>query len=139
MSTTVETRVEYDDRFRQRPELVKGAEEAMAHLDKLIGTNPNVPPPSVIRWGIRPLDPQSVELSMADDADELRAAMIFPARYMTADDRYARNTFAAQVWDDLLSARFRVIGARIDRRVAALRAELAAEAAPPATFSTNGA
>lgn len=121
MSTTVETRVEYDDRFRQRPELVKAAEEAMAYLDPRLGTNPLVPPPAVIRWGVRPLDPQSVELAMAD-GDGLRATRVFPARQLA--DPVIRNIWGLKVWDDLLSERSRVNLARLDRRMAAFARDI---------------
>ena len=116
MSATVETRIEYDDRFRQRPELVKAAEEAMAYLDPRLGTNPLVPPPAVIRWALRPLDPLSAELSMAD-GDGLRAAQVFPARQLA--DPVIRNIWGLKVWDGLLSERSRVNLARLDRRMAA--------------------
>lgn len=131
MSTTVETRVEYDDRFRQRPELVKGAEEAMAYLDTLIGTNPNVPPPSVIRWAVRPLDPQSVELAMADETDNSRAVRVFPVRYLTAADPYARETFAGRVWSDLLDLRWQTLRKQINQQIAAFFANPDAGVAEP--------
>jgi hypothetical protein len=121
MSTTVETRVEYDDRFRQRPELVRAAEGAMAYLDGRLPDNPLVPPPSVIRWGLRPLDPSSVELTMADEADGLRAARVFPARHLA--DPVVRDLWALSVWDDLLTERSRANMAQLRRMIAAFSAD----------------
>lgn len=126
MSATVETRVEYDDRFRQRPELMKGAEAAMAYLDARFRACPWVPPPSLIRWGLRPLDPSAVELTMAD-ADGLRATGVFPARYVTAAETYPRETMAVRVWCDLLDGRWQAIRAEINERIATFGAEAPAD------------
>lgn len=117
MPTAVAPRVEYEDRFRARPELMTAAEAALAYLDGRLGTNPLVPPPSVIRWALRPLDPNAVELSMADEADGLRAAEVFPAQQL-ADPRI-RDIRAIRVWGDLLSERSRVNQRRIDEKFSA--------------------
>lgn len=137
MSATVETRVEYDDRFRQRPELVRGAEAAMAYLDTKLGTDPLVPPPAVVRWAIRPLDPAAVELSMADGDDGPRAARVFPAAVL--GDPAARGRQAADAWWDLLSERSRINMARLDRKIAAFAAELKREAVSPQFKTTPAA
>ncbi|MFO0796729.1 MAG: hypothetical protein U0804_04575 [Gemmataceae bacterium] len=114
MSTAVTTRVEYEDRFAARPDLMKAAKAALAYLDGRLGTDPLVPPPSVIRWAIRPLDPNSVELSMADEDRGLRAVAVFPARRMA--DPQSRDLQATGVWGDLLAERSRVNQKRIDEK-----------------------
>lgn len=114
MSTAVTPRVEYEERFAARPDLMKAAEEALAYLDGRLGTDPLVPPPSVIRWALRPLDPNSVELSMADEDRGLRAVRVFPTRNMA--DPLSRDLRATGVWGDLLAERSRVNQKRIDEK-----------------------
>jgi len=114
VTTAVTPRVEYEERFAARPDLMKAAEEALAYLDGRLGTDPLVPPPSVIRWALRPLDPNSVELSMADEDRGLRAVDVFPARYLA--DPQSRDLQTTGVWGDLLAERSRANQKRIDEK-----------------------
>ncbi len=117
MTTATAPRVEYEERFAARPDLMRAAEEALAYLDGRLGTDPLVPPPSVIRWAIRPLDPNAVELSMADESRGLRAVDVFPARHLA--DPQTRDMQTTRVWGDLLAERSRVNQKRINEKFSA--------------------
>jgi hypothetical protein len=117
VTTAVTPRVEYEERFAARPDLMKAAEAALAYLDGRLGTDPLVPPPSVIRWALRPLDPNSVELSMADEDRGLRAVGVFPAQNLA--DPQTRDLRTTRVWGDLLAERSRDNRRRVAEKLAA--------------------
>lgn len=111
MVSTIEPRIEIDERIRERPELLQAANEAMAYLARHIE---GVSPPAVIRWGFAPLDPNTIELSLSDTSDfsDIVAKRRLEARHM--NDSYRRDVFALWAFSDLLHERSKKNMARID-------------------------
>lgn len=109
-------RVEYDEQFAARPELMRAARRALEELDTNLGTSDLVPPPSVTRWHLDPDDPSFVRVSMADDAEGLHVSRTFPAS--SASDPRRLGLLVNRVWRALLSERLRVGMPRLDQQIA---------------------
>jgi hypothetical protein len=110
---TNETRIEIDDRIREKPELAKAASEASTYL---LGEIKRVPPPAVIHWQFAPFDESTIELWMSDtpDGKGFVAKRVFPLQHMT--DPVTRDIWALRVCGALFAQRSRVIQARIDQK-----------------------
>ncbi|MBA4064557.1 MAG: hypothetical protein C0501_12765 [Isosphaera sp.] len=114
MTATATTRVEIDDAIRANPGMLRAADEATAHVLKLVG---NLTPIGVIRWRVAPHDPEFIELRMIE-TPELGGAVAthtFPARYL--NDPVSRDTAARRPFGDLLEKRSAANMARIDQLI----------------------
>ena len=120
MTETIETKVEIDERIRQRPELLEAVKDATEYVEKYAV---DVPPAAQIRWRFADPDGKKIEISLADHVgtETKSVSRTFWTRWIL--DPTNRRLCVLDVWGDLLYTRSDRHQARIDELMSRLTEE----------------